>query len=138
MSVITSFRFSTLVFGLALSGFATAAEDDALLKAMDNPDNAERCISLQQVDRTRILDDSDILFYMHGKKVYLNHLPHRCPGLKSAGTYMYRTSLNRLCNVDVITVLHRSGGGFSPGSGCGLGLFYPIDKETARALEKRN
>jgi len=87
---------------------------------------------LIRIDSTDIIEDSFIIFYMRDKMIYLNVLPHSCPGLKSADTFMYRTSLNRLCDVDVITVLNRMAGGFSPGAACGLGLFYPIDKEIAK------
>ena len=130
--------FTLLMLSLAVPGVVQGAEDDALMKAMDNPDAAERCISLHQIDHTRILDNSNILFYEHGDRIYLNHLAHRCPGLKSAGTYMYRTSIDRLCNVDFITVLNQVGGSFMPGAGCGLGLFYPIDKDVAKALIERS
>ena len=123
---------------LATAGQIRAAEDDALLRAMEDTDAAERCISLSRIDNTRILDNSNILFYMRRDKIYLNNLPHRCPGLKSAGTYMYRSSIDRLCNVDFITVLHSSGGGYSPGAGCGLGLFFPIEEELAKELLKKS
>lgn len=127
-----------LLLCLVMLDQVRAAEDDALLKAMENTDAAERCISLSRIDNTRILDNSNILFYMLGNKIYLNNLPHRCPGLKSAGTYMYRTSIDRLCNVDFITVLRSSGGGYSPGAGCGLGLFFPVEKELAKELLKKS
>ena len=121
-----------------ISSSAGAAEENPLDSITANTDNADRCVNLKLIDHTHIIEDSFILFYMRNKKTYLNVLPNRCPGLKNADTFMYRTSINRLCNVDVITVLYQSGGGFFPGTSCGLGLFYPIDKETAKQLEKRD
>jgi hypothetical protein len=51
---------------------------------------------------------------------------------------MYKTSLNELCNVDIITVLNSVGSGFLPGISCGLGNFYPITKENADTLKKQS
>ncbi len=83
-----------------------AAEDDEQLE-----DNSERCINLMRIDHTHILDDSNILFYMRGKKVYINKLSRRCPGLRRADSFMYKTSSSQLCNVDIITALDNIGFG---------------------------
>ena len=123
---------ATLAVGLAAPVFA--GEDDN--KAIDELlSDAEHCISLRRIDRTDVVDDSNILFYMKGGDVYLNRLPHRCPGLRWEKAFMYRTSMSQLCNVDIITVLDNMGFGFSPGVSCGLGPFYPISEETAKALK---
>ena len=123
---------ATLAVGLAAPVFA--GEDDN--KAIDELlSDAEHCISLSRIDRTDVVDDSNILFYMKGGDVYLNRLPHRCPGLRWEKAFMYRTSMSQLCNVDIITVLDNMGFGFSPGVSCGLGPFYPISEETAKALK---
>ena len=106
-----------------------------------DPDMPQTCVQMQRIDHTHIIDDRNILFYMHGKKIYHNQLPHRCAGLKIAGTFMYRTSLNSLCNVDIITVLRQSGGGFSPGPSCGLGMFKPVTARrggTAKGQKSRS
>jgi hypothetical protein len=73
--------------------------------------DAEQCIRMTSIDHTRVVDESNILFYMKGGEIYLNRLPHRCPGLRSRDPFMYRTSLNQLCNVDIITVLQNIGFG---------------------------
>jgi len=85
----------------------------------------ETCVQIIQIDHTKILDDQNILFYMKDRKIYKNHLPNRCAGLKAADTFRYRTSQSQLCNVDIITVLNRTGGDFMPGPSCGLGVFEP-------------
>jgi len=85
----------------------------------------EQCIPIMQIDHTKILDDQNVLFYMKNKKIYKNHLPNRCAGLKASDTFKYKTSQSQLCNVDIITVLNRTGGDFMPGPSCGLGLFEP-------------
>jgi len=116
---------------LALAGFgwSTALADDP-------PDDAERCIQLIRLDSIDILNDRHILFNMRGHDIYLNELPRSCPGLRRDSTIMYRTSLDKLCDIDVITILEPLGGGLRPTSSCGLGKFHPISKERAEELRK--
>ena len=125
------------IFILALPSAGRAADEKPLNAILSNPDNAERCVELNRIDHTHIVDNDFILFYMQNKKIYLNALPHSCPGLKSAGTFMYRVPIMRLCNVDLITVLDTMGGEFYPQATCGLGLFFPVDKEIADGLKNR-
>lgn len=97
-------------------------------------EKAERCILINRIDKTAVIDDRNILFYMRGKDVYLNQLPRRCGGLGAERTFMYQTSLSQLCDLDTITVLSARAGGFMPGASCGLGKFQPITEEDADAL----
>jgi len=96
----------------------------------------EQCVRLSSIDHTDVVDDQNILFYMHGKDIYRNYLPYPCRGLKNNDTFMYRTSLNQLCNVDIITVLDTMSFGFMPRNSCGLGMFYPITKDQAKKLKE--
>ena len=115
-----------------------AAEEKAMDKSIDLVSGPpEQCVSLSRIDHTYVLDDRNILFYMHGGKIYRNHLPYNCSGLKINDTFMYRTSLNQLCNVDIITVLDSLGFGYSPRNSCGLGLFYPVSKDDVAKLKER-
>lgn len=89
-----------------------------------------QCIQLTGIRRVTILDNSHLVFQMNNGDRYLNTLPYTCPGLAMNQTIMYRTSLDRLCDVDVITVLQSVGQGFTPRASCGLGSFKPVtDKE---------
>ena len=74
---------------------------------------------------------------MRSRDIYLNRLPNRCPGLKVADAFTYATSLNRVCNVDIIRVLRQSGGRFFPGPACGLGKFEPITRDEVALLKER-
>ena len=123
---------------LTLSSYVRAAEDNPLADIISNPDNGVRCVSLSAIDHTDIVDNGFILFYMRGKKIYLNVLPRTCHGLKNADSFMYRVPTMRLCNVDLITVLERVGGGFYPGPTCGLGLFFPVNKKIAKDITHRS
>ncbi len=96
---------------------------------------SERCISMHQIDRTEIIDQQTIVFYLSGGKIYVNRLPHRCPGLRTRDSFMYKNSTNRLCSIDTIRVLDTVGGSLRPGVGCGLGAFHPVSAETVEQLK---
>jgi hypothetical protein len=115
----------------AAIGLAQFAHADAA------PDSAERCITLRSIKQTRVLDDQNILFYTNNNKNYKNHLPYPCGGLASANSFLYRTSESKLCNVDIISVLDRVGGGFTPGAACGLGMFEALDQQQLDELTKK-
>lgn len=111
--------------GLALGVALVATVHQASAQEAEGTTN---CVSLSAVDRTEVLDDSTIMFYMNNGRMYMNELPHRCPGLREDGTFMYRVSTTQLCNIDVITVLERFGAGFMQGASCGLGKFQPVSE----------
>ncbi|MCP5144000.1 MAG: hypothetical protein H6978_16325 [Gammaproteobacteria bacterium] len=134
-SICNKLHFTGLLLAVSINAIATESSVPPNLFA--DGENAERCVSMMRIDRTKIVDDQNILFYMHGDKVYLNHLQYSCPTLKMNDVFMTSTSLNELCNVDIITVLERLGFGFNRGASCGLGLFYPIDEATANELGKK-
>lgn len=116
---------------LALSANGWAADSNS------KPEHKEDCIQLTQIRDTKVIDDQNILVYAGPNRVYKNHLPHKCNGLRNADSYMYKTSLSQLCSLDVITILNRYGSAFSQGPSCGLGKFELIDRKTADELLKK-
>lgn len=108
-----------------MAPFALAAEPaapaPAARKESKLPEGALRCVSLHQIRGTRVVDAQTILFEMGGKKTLANRLPRKCPGLAFEKRFLYKTSLNQLCNTDVITVITSIGAGAT----CGLGYFEP-------------
>ncbi len=124
-------NFAAAVICTAMLSMIAAAnsENDEQMQ-----DSSERCLSLMRIDHTFVLNDQNILFYLRGRKVYINKLPRRCPGLRRADSFMYKTSLSQLCSFDIVTALDNIGFGFSRGASCGLGKFYPIDSERAKEL----
>jgi hypothetical protein len=98
------------------------------------------CITPSNIRQTAIVDDSTILFYMRGgkKMVYRSVLPRVCPNLAREDRFSYRTTMNRLCNSDLITVLEQNGVGLREGFTCRLGSFYPIPYEEAELLRKEH
>jgi hypothetical protein len=130
-------HFVPVILATALAGGIASADDRKMpedLEFVSGP--GEQCVSLARIDRTEVVDDQNILFYMNDGTIYRNHLPYRCPGLGVRESFMYRTSLNQLCNVDIITVLDDIGFGFSPGPSCGLGMFYPMSEEDVQMLKE--
>ncbi|TCM18941.1 hypothetical protein EDF56_104476 [Novosphingobium sp. PhB165] len=87
---------------------------------------AQDCLPLSQFSNTNIRDDWTIDFIGAGNRVWRVTLPNRCPGLRSAGTFTYSTSLSQLCRQDIIFPLNRVGSGFQRGAGCGLAPFTPV------------
>jgi hypothetical protein len=96
----------------------------------------ERCIALNRVDHTDVIDDRTLIFHMRNGAMYLNHLDRECPGLKREERFMYSPTSNRLCNVDTVTVLEDWGFGLTRGFTCTLGNFHPISEADLAELKR--
>ena len=118
----------------ALASLAGCAREDGLATRQDADrwaleqarpmGEAENCVVLRNVRRTVTLDDRTIDFHVTGRRVLRNRLPDACPGLAFDDGFSYRTSLDRLCSGDLITVRRSAG---PPGPTCGLGRFQPVE-----------
>lgn len=94
----------------------------------------KRCVSMSRISDAEVIDDQTIAFHMTGRDIYLNRLPHRCPGMHFGRAIAYRTHAGQLCHLDTITVID----GFSgprTGPTCGLGHFTRVSKEELKALK---
>lgn len=89
---------------------------------------AVHCVDIRNIDSIDILNDRALVFRMRTGNSYRNDLPRDCPGLREDATLMYRPSVGRLCDIDMVTILDDQGFGLAPGASCGLGMFYPIDE----------
>jgi hypothetical protein len=118
---------------------AAAVSSGPVTVAAQEEDTFDRtpvdCLTLSSVDRTRVLDDQTILFYMRNGKIYRNYMPRKCPGLERHDRFMYEAVSNRLCDIDSITVLEQWGGGLQRGFTCPLGPFHPISEDEIEDLE---
>jgi len=90
------------------------------------------CVTLSQLRQTSVIDDQTIDFILHNGTILRNTLPNRCPSLGFERAFSYATSINSLCNVDIITVISQ-GGGSRQGASCGLGMFVPVKPADAPA-----
>lgn len=84
----------------------------------------EDCVQLYQIRETRVRNDRTIDFYLRGGKILRNSLPHNCPQLGFQKRFAYKTSLSKLCSMDIITVLTTPE--ITPGASCGLGQFQEM------------
>jgi hypothetical protein len=133
---------ASLVALLALPMLAATPDSDKdAEKTASDPleellEDAEDCISLRRIQRSEVIDEQTIVFHLSGGQVYVNRLPRRCPGLRHNKAIMYKTSLSKLCRLDMITVLDSMGFGFQRGASCGLGSFVPVSEETVELLRE--
>ena len=100
---------------------------------------AQACIYQPNIEHTRIVDDRNILFYMHDRVVYQNTLPEQCYSLHARNRFTYGEARgHRLCMNNLITVVEDPAdilrGGVSRGNLCKLGAFVPVDAEVADDL----
>ena len=123
---------------IILSAFALvgcAKNPDAVPRAQQTmipTGPAQSCVDTIRIRTTTVIDDQTIDFIMTDGTVFRNTLPSRCPGLGFEQAFSYSTSINRLCSVDIITVLNQ-GGGIQRGASCGLGQFVPVKQAPAKA-----
>ena len=125
-----------LCIGLLLVAGPTLGADEEELDADLVDREPTNCVTVNRIKQTDVINDNNILFYMRGGKIYRNYLPRKCPRLEREDSFTYEVRTNSLCNVDVIYVLERFGGGLRRGAGCGLGMFYEISEEEAERLKK--
>jgi len=100
----------------------------------DNTDNSIPCLSLSRIKNVDILDNKHLVFQTGVNDYYLNTLPYACNGLRLNDSFLYSSSINQICNVDVISVLNKFGSGYQSGPSCGLGVFVAVNKEEITTL----
>jgi hypothetical protein len=114
---------------LATLTHAQTSYKDRALEKYRRTGTREACIPLGAIRETKVLGDSSVLFHMAGGAAYLNEMPQPCPILDPHRSFIYDTSLSKLCNTDIITVI-------DPGSSvpklgtCGLGQFELLEEQT--------
>ena len=103
----------------------SAAREIVPVEGFVDTGESVNCLKTYQINNTRIIDNSTILFEMNGNKYYVNRLPQRCPGLKIEGGFSYTLrGLNQLCNTDSIRVISSQG----PRAVCMLSSFDQVEK----------
>ncbi len=135
--MITPVRTAVAVAIALMMASGAAGAEEPQAPGPDAQQGAEYCLSLIRIDDSKILDSQHMLFTMTDKSMFLNTLPRNCPGMSPGDAYSFRTSLNRLCNQDIITILHPGGHYMMPGVSCGLGMFERVTPEQVDALKLR-
>ncbi|MEO1487813.1 MAG: hypothetical protein AAFR88_00035 [Pseudomonadota bacterium] len=93
-------------------------------KVIGEPEN---CINRVQIRQARPRNDDVIDFEMRGGDVFRSTLRNSCPRLGFEQAITYNTSINQLCQTEIIYVLENIGGQVQRGAGCSLGPFVPIE-----------
>lgn len=122
-----------LTLGLGAASAQNSAAEREAAAVIEKP---ERCIALNRLDRTEVIDDRTIVFHMRDGSLYLNHLDRECPGLKREERFMYSPTGNRLCSIDTVTVLEQWAFGLTRGFTCSLGDFHPISEADLAELKR--
>ncbi len=126
------FTIAAAVLGAA--AHASPASDAAQAKAEAEitkilagrvPGKPVSCIPLTNLGPSQTVDRTAII-YGQGRTLYLNRLPHGCPGLTHFSYPVVKTSLSQLCSTDILTIVDQ-GSHMTTGS-CGLGEFVPYTK----------
>jgi len=80
------------------------------------------CLDVNRIDHTEVLNSHQILFYMYGKKVWVNTLANNCSTLTRQDGFAWESSITKYCdNLEIIRVLRT-------GQVCELGAFTPYEK----------
>lgn len=103
---------------LAFSAIAQTESDEI---------ETQRCLATRQIKSPVVIDDSNILFFMKGDRVYHNRLPEACRGLLRYKTFSYQQIAGRVCEADLINV-HRSNDPTIMRR-CRIGIFVEIDSQ---------
>ncbi len=119
--------------GVAYAGEKRSKDDKYIIEKVGEP---KSCITRSQIRSTDVIDDRTIDFKMRNGDIYRNNLPNKCSGLRFEEAFSYRTSTDRLCNVDIIRVLDNTAGRIDTRGACGLGRFQEITKTKREKAEK--
>ena len=129
---MTFVRVATAALTLAagLTALAGCTEDDGVVRSADawavataNPVAPPvSCIEQASIRGTAVRDDRTIDFSLDDGRLMRNRLPQVCQGL-STGRFIHRSSTERLCSTDTITLVRADG---SARASCGLGSFQQI------------
>jgi hypothetical protein len=129
-------KISKLLLPVVCGGAAVCAPV-ILAQELPTAEEPVSCLSLNRIKSVDILDQTHLVFHMINGEHYLNVLDNRCSGLRKHSALMYRTSINKLCDLDIITPLDNLGFGFQPSGSCGLGKFLPVQDDEIEALKTR-
>lgn len=85
---------TVVVAGLVLAGAGAAAQEGGPEPETERVGN---CIRVGDIRRSRVLDDSSVLFDLAGGRRVLMRLKYPCPQLAFHGYFSYQATLGQLC-----------------------------------------
>lgn len=93
-----------------------------------------RCINARSIRRTEVINDDYVVFWVQGRRLYLNELPKSCTGLSQDRRFSFETTTRSLCARDKIRILKESARGIYEGRSCSLGRFQQTTVEDLNAF----
>ena len=107
------------IFGLAGIAGACAATtagqadngqaEAASLAGLEKTGETTNCLPLQSIRDTDIISDTAIIYTVTGGQKYINELNGSCTRLAREGRFSYKTTQNRACSGDILSVTDEFG-----------------------------
>ena len=111
-------RIKAGIFAVAAASLLSAAAPAIAADEAGKP----VCLDVNRIDHTQVLNSNQILFYMYGKKIWLNTLSYPCTTLTPQEGFAWESSIPKYCdNLEIIRVIRT-------GQVCQLGAFTPYEK----------
>lgn len=120
--------------------------ESILTEPLDASEYGETRRCLTNYRHIEILNDRMLVFEGSAKKLWLNQLPIRCPGLRRNSTLALRTdfSFGRVCKMDSVAVVdwfdspwyRRWPWHWVGGPRCSLGEFQPVTKAQVQSIKQ--
>ena len=107
---------------------ANAADDD-------DTSVAQTCIRHNQLRRTKVLGERNIVFITRDGSIFNNELPRQCPSMRRNALLNYAVDGGNMCAGDSFQVLWQVGTNYMPAFVCQLGMFAPISEDEMADLE---
>lgn len=130
MRLLLSIAAALLATGCMTDRTATAAPEPSpkVLEALAGRTAGKptSCINLRDIQSTRIVDETAIIYKMTGQRWYVNMPAGGCPGLRPNRALVSRTPSTSLCSGDIVRIIDPP----SPMEfgACGLGRFTPYTR----------
>jgi hypothetical protein len=114
---------TVLAATLATAAAAQSGDEEGAAAASE----IRECLPHPTIDRTKILNDRNIVFVTRNGTIYNNELPKQCPTLRRNSLVNYPIANGRQCAGDRFQVLwETSPGRYQPSFVCQLGNFRSI------------
>jgi hypothetical protein len=107
----------------------------ALAADRDDTSVAQTCIRHNQLRRTKVLGERNIVFVTRDGSIYNNELPRQCPSMGRNALLNYAVDGGNMCAGDSFQVLWQVGTNYMPAFVCQLGMFAPISEDEMADLE---
>lgn len=125
-SILLSVCCIAVSTSVALSYESNAERAAKELAKYEQTGEFKQCINNNYIKRTKVLDDTRILFEMNNDKFYLNTMDHKCPHLGFNKSFSYKVRVGKVCNNDMINVVEIA----ELGPTCVLNKFEVLEERT--------